>query len=116
MYLESNNKYITVVDCDISHNTAQGLLGERLALGGGVALHSHNSYVSFRSILFLNNSGARGGGLGFYDTNTFAVLYKCVVEGNEATINGGGVYMVFDNSDMRIEECDFLDNSAEYGE
>lgn len=91
------------------------MIDDLYALGGGAAVYSHNSYISFNSNVFCNNSAARGGGLGFYDSNTFARVFKCLIEGNKVSINGGGMYMVFDNMNMHIEDCFFMNNSAEYG-
>ena len=115
MYLKSDNLYIAVVECMILNNTAEGLIGDKQALGGGVALHSRNDYVSFIETLFHNNSATRGGAIGFYDANKFAYLYKCSFVGNEVSINGGGIYLIFNNTDILFEECQFRENSAEYG-
>jgi hypothetical protein len=116
LYLSRDNQYIEVIDCEFSNNTALGLIDEQMALGGALCLHSKNHHVTLTGTLFLNNTAMRGGALGIYDSNLFTELYRCMFHGNAAAINGGGMYMVFDNTDMKIEECSFWDNNAEYGE
>ncbi len=113
--MSEGNAHVAITQCEFLHNAALGLVGEPLALGGGAALLAGNHDVLFSECAFFNNSGHRGGGLGIYDSNTFVHVLKTHFRLNSAVVNGGAMYMVFDNSDLLIQDCTFHNNSAEYG-
>ena len=115
IYLESDNEHISFVECEVSHNEASGLIEGASSLGGGIMLEINNNHISFTNSLFERNTAARGGAIGFYDSNTFALITSCMFRGNYAQINGGALYFIFDSTDTIIKESQFIQNSAEYG-
>ena len=115
LYFSRDNLNILVLDCEFSNNAALGTIDENKALGGGVAIWSNNVFLTFQASLFKNNTGVRGGGIGVYDINLNLHIRSCIFEDNHAYVNGGGIYLIFDNTHLIVEGSLFKRNTAEYG-
>jgi len=79
---------VTLESCKISGNRFENFYPDTLTKGGGVyvgrgTLHMKNCYV-------LDNQARNGGGIAL--SYTESVLDGCVISGNRATENGGGIW------------------------
>ncbi len=79
---------VTLENCKISSNRFEDFYPDTLTKGGGVyvgrgTLHMKNCYV-------LDNEARNGGGIAL--SYTESVLDGCVISGNSATENGGGIW------------------------
>jgi hypothetical protein len=89
----------TVTDCDFADNSA--------ALGGGLYI---SSTTMSACTITGNTATERGGGAFLSDAD----LSGCTFEGNHAT-SGGAVSIEASAEDVVLEDCEFLDNSADEG-
>lgn len=75
--------------------------------GGGVRISVASATV--RNCRILENRANGGGGIDVYYATQTPIIEKCWLEGNVAGA-GGGIYTFASN--LRVEECGFLDNQA----
>jgi parallel beta-helix repeat protein len=86
---------------------------ENSSLGGGGFSISENS-VTIKNCIFLDNiSSGAGGGLLFWGTSSNSAIEDCIISGNSAADNGGGIYI--DRSTPIIKNCIINNNSANWG-
>lgn len=81
--------------------------------GGGAGFYSASSTVTFLNCTVQNNravdASGTGGGLSFQN-NSVIRMERCLVTGNSATVNGGGITMYTARAD--IVNCTITENSA----
>ncbi|MBK9049926.1 MAG: right-handed parallel beta-helix repeat-containing protein [Chloroflexi bacterium] len=77
-------------------------------VGGGVWI-GNGAQPTFTGVHFRNNQGSQGGAI-YAEANTNVRLWDSWFEGNTATRNGGGFFMVSGNA--LISATTFLDNGA----
>jgi len=95
---------IDITDCLIANNHAD-------ACGGGIRIG--DSRVVIRDCIFSGNSANFGAGIYCegYDSLCNVTVTNCLIEGNTAGEDGGGVY--FETSIPTIENCTISGNSAQ---
>jgi predicted outer membrane repeat protein len=93
---------LTLRNCTLSHNTAQGII----AWGGGMFAFASNATLT--NCNFIGNTATRAGGL--IETNSSnVILINCWFSGNSA-VDDGGALLTTDN--MTLANCTFSGNSA----
>jgi len=109
---------ITIADCNISYNVAEGFDGYGGGYGGGMQVSStRNVYIA--NSLFHSNHSEYGGGALYSLDNMKTVITNCVFNENSAfskRSKGGGVLCEHDRSFV-MNNCTFTSNSifGQYG-
>lgn len=93
---------LMILNCTISNNTC---------LGAGGGLSSGGTYTLINCFV-LSNTAANGGGLNNGNGVSAAPLSlnQCVISGNNATGDGGGIYQ--ESGSCTVSNCTFTSNSA----
>ncbi|HUT31120.1 MAG TPA: right-handed parallel beta-helix repeat-containing protein [Sedimentisphaerales bacterium] len=98
---------LTVTDCTISGNAAEG----KYATGGGFYCISSSAAIE-NCVIADNNAPAGFGAAGYLGgTGRMPVLSNCLVTGNWTGHDGGGIYVDL-ACRPTISNCTFTDNSA----
>jgi hypothetical protein len=80
--------------------------------GGGIACFVNSSPVVDNCTIEYNEASTLGGGIDSYDGSS-PQLYACTLRYNSA-FKGGGFHLM-DGSEARVEDSQFVQNSARYG-
>ena len=100
----SSNGSITVIGSTFSHNVANGE-------GGAIRLFSTASLTASNSTFAHNSAGLNGGGI---SSATPAQLDFCTIAYNDATGNGGGMFM--EDTNATVSNCVIALNTANSGQ
>lgn len=104
--IKINNNSPTLRNVTIAGNVTQKNGGGLLITGGSPVLHN---------VKVTNNRAINGAGI--YASNTVLNFVDGLVEGNRATVGGGGLYIVNNSYDSnkvsKITRVDFIDNHSE---
>jgi len=92
-----------LTDCSFMNNTAP--------YGGGMYNNGSNSNPTLTNCTFIGNSADYGGGM-HNSSSSSPTLTDCTFTGNTANNNGGGMYNVFDLSNLTLTYCTFTNNTA----
>ena len=94
---------------------SDGTTTSKTSLGNGGAVEVMNGIITLKYIHFQGNVANYGGALlsggGSGTSNT--VVENCVFEGNRAVGSGGAIR--FNNDDLTVTNCQFLNNTASSG-
>jgi hypothetical protein len=136
LYADSQSGDITIVDSEFSNNTSgrQGgaigvndfgegavmriertmISGNEARRGGGVSLYNIGGNVSIIDVELLDNVANNGAGLFLYDVfeNASVTVDGATITGNEATDDGGGVYLYDVDGSVSIVDSVISDNTA----
>lgn len=102
--------------CTISHNEADitypSSIG-KVTNSGGISFRDDSSAI-LQSSIISNNKAQERGGIGSW--NAKPVITNCLVENNEATVDGGGGIGLYSNSDALLSNVTIRNNTAKtYG-
>jgi len=103
--------------CTISYNESDlsysGVPGQETTNSGGIS-YREGSAGKLESSIIAHNKAQERGGIGSWQAAP--TITNCLIEGNEATVDGGGGIGLYQNSDAKISQCTIKNNSArEYG-
>jgi predicted outer membrane repeat protein len=93
----------TLTNCTFTSNNAS-------SYGGG--MYNSGSSPTLIGCTFTGNTANDGGGM--YNVGSTTILGGCVFENNAATDSGGAIYSISD-SDMVLENCTIIGNTALLG-
>jgi|GEM_PF-492067 len=99
-----------IENCLFEFNTTSGIFT------GGGGLYCYNSTSPISNCVFLNNTTSdQGGGMHSYQSSP--IITNCLFQNNHANGPGGGLYFSYTDypNPFYIEDCEFLDNSANSG-
>ncbi len=102
-YLGSS-AYVTFEDCDFRDNDAS-------EFGGG--LYTHHNACNLYLCTFSGNTSQTGGGIYLWDCDTGFAVEDCTITGNDASGNGGGIFLSEGNP--QLTSCIFEQNTAVRG-
>ncbi|MDX1998744.1 MAG: choice-of-anchor Q domain-containing protein [Thermoanaerobaculia bacterium] len=90
VYLYDTDTPVTIEDSTISGNTAT-------LDGGGIYSYDTDATgtITVRRTTVSGNNGTRGGGIYLYGPDTDVFIENSTISGNQASLNGGGVYLYF---------------------
>jgi hypothetical protein len=102
----------------IFRNFSIAHFGNRTTLGGAISMENYNSgsevddgFTLFDTMTFRNNSGFIGGAVKINAGSNIEFISSSFI-GNNATREGGGVYLEADNSFINVSSCTFVENVA----
>jgi len=103
--------------CTVSYNESDlsysGVPGKETTNSGGISYREGSGGKLESSVIVFNKAQERGG-IGSWQAAP--TINNCLIEGNEATVDGGGGIGLYQNSDAKISNCTIRNNSAkEYG-
>lgn len=109
----SSSASLTVVDTEISHNTAQDPTDPEAGSGGGIHFNSNASLTLERVSISNNSCGRNGGGIRIDDSPAVTIRDSTIVD-NEAGLNGGGIYyrVVGESGTLTLTDCEVTENTA----
>lgn len=111
--LSRNNADFEFRRCNFIGNFADGSNNdENPGRGGSVFLDASNQDITVVDCLFEYNGAQRGASLCLNDRNVRVSFITTIFRHNQASLHSGGVYAIYDNTDMSFLNSTFFNNSA----
>ena len=114
--LSRNNNDFEFRRCLFVNNVATGSNSdENPGRGGGLFLDTSNEDIRLVDCLLEYNTALRGASLCVNDRNVRVSFLRTTFQHNVAELHSGGVYAIYDNTDMTFANSSFVNNSASDG-
>ena len=116
LMLNAINNYVLFQRCLFSGNEAQGNNDdENPGRGGALFLDSRNDDVIVKNCVFEYNQALRGASVCTNDENLRFRSSGTTFQHNIAFLHSGGIYSIYDNTDMTLVNSTFFNNTASDG-
>jgi len=107
----------TIEDCIFERNTAEYIENYGGGYGGSISVWGESN-LFIKNSIFLENTALWGGGI-LVKQNSYTEIRDCVFEDNSSIVvseyGGSGGAIRAEESKLKIEDSDFLQNSAKFG-
>ena len=98
---------VNVINCEFRNNSA--------TFGGAVASYDSLSSMIFEDCIFRNNMCENVGGASSNAFGASSTFINCLFDSNMSNGNGGAHYSQNDDAIINIYNCQYLNNTAEFG-